>query len=237
MKGFIIGSPWIDTITQSYSSEYMYYVGLIDGKQAEEINELESAFEDAIKANATEDASRISSMLYAGPNALYPKYTGYQNFQSALATKESQEIYRFQEFLDSDEMHTLLHVGLRKFNGVSIKTAEKFAGNFFTLNSTGLVEDLLEKGYSVLLYSPQFDLFNSHLGIKVVLSNLKWKGSEEFEGAKRTFWKVKEDIAGYVTAGGNLTFVLVRNAGNNALQDQPEWTYDMVEKFLQGKQF
>lgn len=47
------------------------------------------------------------------------------------------------------------------------------------------------------------------------LKNLNFSGADEYKTAERHIWRVDNDVAGYVKQAGNLTEILVRNAGNS----------------------
>ena len=53
----------------------------------------------------------------------------------------------------------------------------------------------------------------------------------------RTKWYVAEELAGYAKHVGNLTVVLVRNAGHMVPHDQPLWALDLINRFTSGKPF
>lgn len=59
----------------------------------------------------------------------------------------------------------------------------------------------------------------------------------ELENSKRHQWKVGNEIAGYVRTAGNLTQIMVRNAGHDVPIDQPEWALDLITRILLNKPF
>lgn len=64
------------------------------------------------------------------------------------------------------------------------------------------------------------------------MQTLVWPGAEEHRNADRKIWYVDDEVAGYVQSGGNLTEVLVRNAGRTVLADVPKWGLELYNKFL-----
>ncbi|CAG7786017.1 unnamed protein product, partial [Allacma fusca] len=95
-------------------------------------------------------------------------------------------------------------------------------------------EEMLNKGYRILIYAAQFNLYTPHEGINEVVTKLKWNGADKFSKAPRKIWRVNNDVAGFVKMADNFTFASVRNAGNYAIIDQPDWVLDLVEKFLEN---
>ena len=55
--------------------------------------------------------------------------------------------------------------------------------------------------------------------------------------APRKIWRVENQVAGYVREAKNLLQVMVRNAGHILPYDQPKWAFDMIQRFIQGKEF
>lgn len=50
-------------------------------------------------------------------------------------------------------------------------------------------------------------------------------------------WYVEKELAGYVKQAGNLTEVLVRNAGHMVPTDQPKWAWDLISRFTRNKPY
>ena len=51
------------------------------------------------------------------------------------------------------------------------------------------------------------------------------------------FRHVVDQLAGYSKAVQNFTHVLVRNAGHMVPYDQPKWAFDMISRWVRGKDF
>jgi len=79
--------------------------------------------------------------------------------------------------------------------------------------------------------------------------SLEWSGAERFRNdPSRTIWRVCENknrcdngnettVAGYATASGPLTVLLVRNAGHMVPADQPANAHDLIKRFTTGQKF
>lgn len=110
-----------------------------------------------------------------------------------------------------------------------------------------LVEDLLQsvkswleillENYRVLLYNGQLDIIVAYPLTLGYLQKLNWSASDEYKNATRYQWNVGNDLAGYVKTAGNLTEILVRNAGHMVPTDQPAWALDMLRRFTSNLPF
>lgn len=95
------------------------------------------------------------------------------------------------------------------------------------------VSELLSH-YKVLFYNGQLDIIVAYPLTRNFLKNLNFSSTEEYQNASRVVWRVDNLVAGYVKQAGNLTEILVRDAGHMVPTDQPKWAYDMVYKFVRG---
>ena len=94
------------------------------------------------------------------------------------------------------------------------------------------LEKILNQDLPVFIVSGQMDIRVSHLGIQKMISNLNWKHKNDYEVAGRKKWRVKSNLAGYAKTGGNLTYILMRNAGHMMIADQMEWSLDVVRRMV-----
>lgn len=93
------------------------------------------------------------------------------------------------------------------------------------------VSELLSH-YKVLFYNGQLDIIVAYPLTRNFLKKLNFSSTEEYQNASRLVWRVDDSVAGYVKQAGNLTEILVRDAGHMVPADQPKWTYEMVYKFV-----
>lgn len=99
---------------------------------------------------------------------------------------------------------------------------------------------LLLSNLPVLLYSGQLDVIIGTATTEAYIDDIVWPGATEFASAQRSVWRITADdtnVAGYVQAGGNLTFAVIKGAGHIAPYDQPERTLDMITRFISGQSF
>ena len=92
-----------------------------------------------------------------------------------------------------------------------------------------------------MVYNGNMDLICNLMGTDGYLRTFQWPGRADFLASNRTVWKYidnkdadggKLSTAGWFRSGGNLTQLVVANAGHMAPADQPEAVFDMLQKFL-----
>lgn len=93
-------------------------------------------------------------------------------------------------------------------------------------------EVLLDAGVSVLVFAGVHDVICNHIGIEKALRALSWKGTEAFAQSSASVWTVNKAPVGYSTAGMNLMYLRVLNAGHMVPLDQPAFALEMMRWFL-----
>ena len=78
--------------------------------------------------------------------------------------------------------------------------------------------------------------------IKRLSATRKLNNRERYEKLRNVitvidFRHVVDQLAGYSKAVQNFTHVLVRNAGHMVPYDQPKWAFDMISRWISGKDF
>ena len=81
------------------------------------------------------------------------------------------------------------------------------------------------------------DLNCNVLGVDNYLNAMNWTGSADFYTAPRVNWFVDNSLAGYARSYGNLTNVVVRNAGHEVPFFQPQNALDLFNRFITNKPF
>ena len=89
----------------------------------------------------------------------------------------------------------------------------------------------------VLFYNGQLDVIIPYPATENFINQLQWKGAEEYSASARRIWKVRGEVAGYARQVRNFRQVMVRNAGHILPYDQPVWAFDMIMRFVEGKNF
>lgn len=89
----------------------------------------------------------------------------------------------------------------------------------------------------ILVYNGQFDLICNHVGTEAYLSTMQWKGLKDWSSSSRKVWSVDGEIAGYVKAARELTFLIVLGGSHMAPMDKPAQALDMIQRFMQKQSF
>jgi vitellogenic carboxypeptidase-like protein len=221
---------------QAHAANYLYGMGVLEEKQRDEMLAEEAVMVGLMQDKQFEEAHKILKKLALYPGNMYSVFTGLGSSANLMKSKPPEETARFLKFVGTNEVHNYLHVGLHKFSFVNWNIHDQFNADAMSVNGSKL-ERVLSEGYKVLLHAGQFDPVVVHPGVTKAINNLNWEGAEEFKKAPRKIWRVEDDVAGYVKSSGPLTYAVVRNTGRNIMMDNPQWGYDLVQRFTSGKSF
>lgn len=143
----------------------------------------------------------------------------------------------YNAFVQQPHVRRSIHVGNKTYNDGS--TVEKFMREDMYKSVSPLIIDILDakEGYKVLFYNGQLDIIVANVLTENFLHKLSWHGQTSWENADRKIWRVGNEIAGYVKAEDNLSYLLVRNAGHIVPYDQPKYAFDLINRFTAGKPF
>jgi vitellogenic carboxypeptidase-like protein len=139
--------------------------------------------------------------------------------------------------VNGDEFKRNVHVGDLDYNMLNLTARSALAPDMMTSALRSLQALIDAAKYRIVVMAGQFDLTVTHVGVEKMLESLKWKHGPSLPLAKRVVWKVGENVAGYVKSSGNFSYVLVRNAGHLIPADQPEWSYDLLRRIVNGANF
>lgn len=131
-------------------------------------------------------------------------------------------------FLGNLTNKKIIHVGSMPFGSTGV---EKHMQIDVMKSMAPWISELLSH-YRVLFYNGQLDVIIGYPSTVHFLEKLKFSGAKDYKTSKRKLWYVKNELAGYIKQAGNLTEVLVRNAGHLVPKDQPEWAFDLISKFV-----
>ncbi|KAF7288071.1 hypothetical protein GWI33_000125 [Rhynchophorus ferrugineus] len=225
LKGLLIGNGLTDPIHQLAYGDYLYQLGLLDLIQRDDFYSLEKETYSYIKAGDYLMASFVFDEIIE----FYGYYTELKNTYNYLedALIESDA---WEKFIVRDDIRQAINVGSQYYSSGSY-------GVYF-----GLFEDIsksvapwlveLLDNYRVLIYSGQLDVIVAYPLTLNYLQNLQFSAAEEYKTATRSIWKVNQSVAGYIKVAGNLTEVMVRNAGHFVPADQPENAYNLIFNFI-----
>lgn len=159
--------------------------------------------------------------------------SGFTFYFNYLHEKPPQEA-DFSAFVQSDAAREALHVGNATFH--TDQKVETMLKDDLMKSVRPWVEELLGQ-YRVLIYNGQLDIIVAYPLTVGFLQALQFDAASEYKIAPRRIWHVGPHIAGYCKSAGNLTEILVRDAGHMVPGDQPIWALDMITRFTRNKAF
>ncbi|XP_060528708.1 venom serine carboxypeptidase-like isoform X2 [Cylas formicarius] len=241
LQGLSIGNGLCDPEHQLKYGDYLYQIGLIDLNTQQLVKNFE---QQGIKYIQNKDFAKafevFDSLLNGDMNnhsSVFKNSTGFDNYFNFLypIDPNDAEIKLLGAYVQRNDIRAAIHVGNTTFNGI----AQDVETNLLTdvMQSVApWISDLLES-YRVLIYNGQLDIIVAYPLTVNFLQNLKFSGADQYKTAKRLKWFVAGEIAGYVKQAGNLTEILVRDAGHMVPADQPQWAFDMISRFTRNKPF
>ncbi|KAK5644865.1 hypothetical protein RI129_006165 [Pyrocoelia pectoralis] len=230
LEGIAIGSAYSDPINQFVYSDYLYQIGLIDSKSRRQMKEMEQRAIELIEEQKWIAATNVfGELIYeARNNTFFQHVTGFTEPLNYLKLKDDSLKY-FVDYLQREDVKRAIHVGNATFHdGV---TVDKYLTEEFTQSIAPWISELLSH-YRMMFYNGQTDVIVPYPSVTNFLEKLNFSSVDEYKTNDRRFWYVNDVLAGYVKQAGNLTEVLVRNAGHMIPRDQPEWTFDLITKFV-----
>ncbi|XP_038213517.1 venom serine carboxypeptidase-like [Zerene cesonia] len=235
LKGMALGNAYCDPVNQLDYGNYLYQHGLIDFNQQKLFLKMQTEITNELKQQNWIEAGILMDKLMDGDltNFSYFKnYTGFSNYYNFLEDKDTTDTSVFIKLLNNDKIRNSVHVGGLPFNDgreVQINLSADI------LQSVAPYVSQLLSHYRLMFYNGQLDIIVAYPLTENFLRNLKFSASDEYKVAPRKIWRVGDNIAGYYKKAGNLTEVLVRNAGHMVPHDQPKWAFDLIHRFILNK--
>lgn len=220
LKGLAIGNGLSDPVHQLNYGDYLYQLGLIDSNGHDLFIKYQTQGIDCIQKRDFNCAFKVFDELInmdqLPEGSLFKNLTGYNMYFNYLKTSDD-DATPLGEFLQKAETRRAIHVGNNSFHDLEGENKVEEHLKLDVMDSVAdWVAELLSN-YPVLIYNGQLDIIVAFPLTENYLKNLKFSGADEYKTAKRYIWRVENDVAGYVKHAGNLTEVLVRNAGTDDL--------------------
>lgn len=216
LKGLTIGNGLTDPVHQFNYADYLYQLSLIDSHGHDLFVEMQNQGINCIKTRdfncAFEVFDKLLNMDQYPQGSLFKNLTGFNVYFNYLKT-DDDDASPIGEFLQKSETRRAIHVGNNSWHDTG---GENKVENHLKLDVMDSVADWVAEllsHYPILVYNGQLDIIVAYPLTENYLKNLNFSGAEEYKTAKRYIWRVDKEIAGYVKHAGNLTEVLVRNAG------------------------
>ncbi|PVD32401.1 hypothetical protein C0Q70_07835 [Pomacea canaliculata] len=137
-------------------------------------------------------------------------------------------------FMSKPSVQNALHVGRRP--GAFGAIPKEFSP-LESIRGVRMEMALLMDHYKVLHYTGNMDIIVNVRMTEAYLLATPWSGQADYNNSQRYPWWHNERLAGFYTQVHNFTRVIIRNAGHDAPRDQPEWTLEMMQRFISNQPF
>lgn len=239
LKGLAMGNGFSDPINQCDYGDYLYQIGLVDKNSRKFLNKYIEEGKTYIKNKNWVKAAEFFDKLIDGDRtgqSYFKNITNFDNYYNFLTQKMNNrsDIY-LGKFIQSADVRKAIHVGNLTFHADPLNVEMHLIQDLFQ-SVAPWVATLLDH-YRVLIYNGQLDIIVAYPLTVNYLNNLKFSSSNDYLKAKRHFWLVGDELAGYVKVAGNLTEILVRNSGHMVPHDQPKWALDLITRFTHNKPY
>lgn len=240
-KGIAVGNGITDPITTLQYGRFLYDIGLLDGREADRMQEqcgrVASMIRDEDYVSASLLATELILGIVAGEPTLFGNYTGYEYGYNYLRTKKPESHTRYETFLKTPAARKALHTGQVAYDPTSAKVTLHFAQDLMKSVKNKLA--LLADNYKVLMYSGHLDTIVPTVATETLMNTLQWSGSKEWANAEKKIWRSPdgERVQGYAKNVKSCTLVIVRDGGHILPFDQPEAAYDMITRYINNEPF
>lgn len=234
LSGMAIGNGYCDPVNQLDYGNYLYQHGLIDHNQRLTFENVQAKLIHEIRNGNWSKADILMDLLMDGELqkfSYFKNFTGYNYYYNYLNTTDDESMSIFGNVLQNVVIRKSLHVG-----GLPFQSGEQVQLHLALdmLKSVApIIADLLSH-YRMLIYSGQLDIVVAYPMTVNFLRKLNFSAAAEYKTAARQKWMVGGVLAGYIKRAGNLTELMVRNAGHMVPRDQPKWAFEMITSFMQN---
>lgn len=221
---FTIGGGFTFEFENPNYDEIYHQFGLLDSSERDHMTQNIRLINSYVRSNNTHSAlTAIGSLIVKQlsdrgfQTMLDARYTNPMkpNFASIIAAKAS--------------FRKMIHVGDHPFQN----DMQFLSVNSLMRSTSNYLSEVLQH-YKLLLYNGQFDLLSPYAHTQEFLARLEWDGCTDFYEAKRKMWTANGNFLGYWTSAGNVTHVMIRNAGHMVGRTQPEALYQLLDQFVSG---
>uniref|UniRef100_A0A8B9KVC7 Probable serine carboxypeptidase CPVL n=1 Tax=Astyanax mexicanus TaxID=7994 RepID=A0A8B9KVC7_ASTMX len=239
-KGVAIGDGLCDPeLMLGGYADFLYQTGMIDELQMQYVKLQTDSGVRLIQQQRWIEAFEVFDSLLNGDLSPYPSFfqnaTGCTNYFNYLQCQEPADQEYFAKFVTLPTVRSSIHVGNLTFHDGS--EVEKHLLQDVMKTIKPWLGVLMDK-YRVLIYSGQLDVIVAAPLTERFLPTVNWTGADDYKKAERFHWKVQPsdtEVAGYVRQVGEFYQVIVRGGGHILPYDQPQRSFDMIDRFLYGK--
>lgn len=241
LAGLAIGNGLSDPLHQLKYGDYLYQLGLIDGRGRDLFHKVEKEGEMAIQRRDFDSAFEIFDLLInmdeLPSGSLFKNMTGLSQYFNYIKSSDDGMEERMGQFLQKASTRKAIHVGNNTFHGLEGENRVEVFLKRDVMDSVAPWMTEMIDNYRVCIYNGQLDIIVAYPLTVNYLNNLAFRDKEKYLNAPRYIWKVDGEVAGYAKEAGNLVEVLVRKAGHMAPGDQPKFVMDMLLRLTHGDSF
>jgi len=229
LKGIAMGDGWVYPYYQTGSyAPFLYANNLINEVEldlAELDYEAYKALIDAGLDLLADDAGNILLTTLAGDLDVYD--IRYTNGDPTDPLADA-----LGDYLNEPAVQKLMNAGDQTW---TMCGNDAYFGLLDDLEQSvaNLLPDLLTT-YPVMNYNGNMDLICNYFGTNEWTKHIGWPGQQTYNKASNHTWIVDGTAAGYYKSGGNLTHLIIDNAGHMAPFSQPKNTQNMLYTFIAG---
>ncbi|XP_050439182.1 venom serine carboxypeptidase-like [Adelges cooleyi] len=232
ISGIVIGNGFLDPETMLCYGDFFYQVGLVDNITRHDIMKLESQGKKAIHEKHYVDAF----YAWSGIMSTFIEQAQFASLYNIIngdtfpwnSTNTADDV-SYIDMLQTAESRRALHIGDVEYTSLGV-VYYKMIPDFMSSVKT-LLEQMVTR-YPILVYNGQMDLVVAYPMSVSLYSSMKSSYDADYKKAIRKPYYINNKLAGYIKSVGNLTEVLVRNAGHLVACDQPKILYDLIHKFI-----
>jgi vitellogenic carboxypeptidase-like protein len=218
LKGLAIGNGLCDPLHQLKYGDYLFQLGLIDLNGQTLFHEYEKKGREFIAKREFDKAFDIFDALInmdqLPQGSLFKNMTGFSTYFNYLMPNGDDADKYLSGFLQSAAVRKAIHVGNNTFHDTDGENKVEEHLKLDVMDSIAPWLGALINNYRVVIYNGQLDIIVAYPLTVNYLHTLNFDKAAEYRKAPREIWRVGKEIAGYAKTAGNLTEILVRNAGH-----------------------
>ena len=234
-----IGDGLCDPISMTNYGDFLLSIGLIDEVDRGYFKSIQAILEQFIKQQKWVEAFRVFDDLLNGDLSKHPSYfansTGFNYYFNYLISESPADQAFYGPLLQLPDVRRSIHVGNLTYNDGQ-KVEQQLLPDIMQ-SVKPWVQEIIDNDYKVMIYNGQLDIIIAWPLTENFLQGLNWSANRNYTNTERQKWHVGGDLAGYVKTVANFTQVLVRNSGHMVPYDQPQWAFDMINRFTSHKAF
>jgi cathepsin A (carboxypeptidase C) len=230
LKGIAIGNGWMDPHEQYPAyADFSYENGLIGTAK---YYSLKAAFKvcQFLINQAPWQVSNYACQQTAG-TVLNSTTNIYDIRRKCDHPPFCYDFSLLDEFIARPDIRDEIGVGNRTWSSCNMHVNASILGDWVT-NVKPNVNDLLDAGIKVLVYSGDKDLLFNWRGGEAWTNSQPWSKQDQFNKKEYDTWSISGKAVGEYKNVDNFTFLKIYDAGHLVSMDQSEVCLEMINQFM-----